>query len=144
MALGALVFKPDGHPGSSARLILTQGLMSAISAGMLIYAATVEMLGGDFVFGNLGGHGHSSGGHSHGGDFIDGPSTHGHGAGANVHSHFDGFEGHDGVGNGEEVGDGDDEGGDEGGEDPTPGRKVLAVVSLLAGVVGMGLIGIGE
>lgn len=39
--------------------------MSAISAGMLIYAATVEMLGGDFVFGNLGSQGHSEGGHGH-------------------------------------------------------------------------------
>ncbi len=28
---------------------LVQGLMSAISAGMLIYAACVEMLAGDFV-----------------------------------------------------------------------------------------------
>ena len=28
---------------------LIQGLMSAISAGMLIYAACVEMLAGDFV-----------------------------------------------------------------------------------------------
>ena len=38
--------------------------MSAISAGMLIYAATVEMIAGDFVFGDVdGGHGH---GHGHG------------------------------------------------------------------------------
>lgn len=28
---------------------VTQGIMSAISAGMLIYAACVEMLAGDFV-----------------------------------------------------------------------------------------------
>lgn len=28
---------------------LTQGIMSAISAGMLTYAACVEMLAGDFV-----------------------------------------------------------------------------------------------
>ena len=33
----------------TAHLKLTQGLMSAISAGMLIYAACVEMLAGDFV-----------------------------------------------------------------------------------------------
>lgn len=33
--------------------------MSAISAGMLIYAATVEMIAGDFVFGDVeGGHHH--------------------------------------------------------------------------------------
>ena len=30
-------------------LILVQGVMSAVSAGMLIYAACVEMLAGDFV-----------------------------------------------------------------------------------------------
>ncbi|KAK0185134.1 zinc iron permease [Armillaria mellea] len=68
---------------SKSQMLLTQGLMSAISAGMLIYAATVEMIAGDFVFGNLN-------------------------------------------------------------EGPTPGRKVLAVVSLLAGVLGMGLVGLGE
>ena len=33
----------------AAQLKLTQGLMAAISAGMLIYAACVEMLAGDFV-----------------------------------------------------------------------------------------------
>ena len=32
-----------------AKIILIQGLMSAMSAGMLIYAACVEMLAGDFV-----------------------------------------------------------------------------------------------
>ena len=43
-------------------LNLTQGLMAAISSGMLIYASTVEMLAGDFVFGDLGGnHGHGHG-----------------------------------------------------------------------------------
>ncbi|KAG9225447.1 hypothetical protein CCMSSC00406_0002950 [Pleurotus cornucopiae] len=35
--------------GQGAHLRLTQGLMSAISAGMLIYAACVEMLAADFV-----------------------------------------------------------------------------------------------
>ena len=28
---------------------LTQGIMAAVSAGMLIYAASVEMLAGDFI-----------------------------------------------------------------------------------------------
>lgn len=28
---------------------LTQGVMAAVSAGMLIYAASVEMLAGDFI-----------------------------------------------------------------------------------------------
>jgi len=32
-----------------AQMKFTQGLMCAISAGMLIYAACVEMLAGDFV-----------------------------------------------------------------------------------------------
>ena len=32
-----------------AHLVLLQGVMSAVSAGMLIYAACVEMLAGDFV-----------------------------------------------------------------------------------------------
>src|SRR5258705_285719 len=40
-------------------MLLIQGVMSAISAGMLIYAATVEMIAGDFVFGDVdGGHHH--------------------------------------------------------------------------------------
>lgn len=34
---------------SVVRLKLIEGIMSAISAGMLIYAACVEMLAGDFV-----------------------------------------------------------------------------------------------
>ncbi|KAF8063393.1 ZIP zinc transporter-domain-containing protein [Lyophyllum atratum] len=69
MVLGALVFTPSKaltSPAESARMHLTQGLMSAISAGMLIYAATVEMLAGDFVFGDVSGdHGHGHG-HGHG------------------------------------------------------------------------------
>lgn len=85
--------------------------MSAISAGMLIYAGTVEMLGADFVFGNLGG-GESVGhGHSHGGEFVDEP---------------DGKKGHDHHGS------------------ASIRRKALAVGSLLAGIVGMGLVGLGE
>ncbi|KAF7328878.1 Zip-like iron-zinc transporter [Mycena venus] len=47
--------------------LLVKGVMSAVSAGMLIYAATVEMIAADFVFGNLEdgpGHGHGEG-HSH-------------------------------------------------------------------------------
>ena len=32
-----------------ANMKLTQGVMAAISAGMLIYAASVEMLAGDFI-----------------------------------------------------------------------------------------------
>ncbi|KAG7451907.1 Zinc/iron permease [Guyanagaster necrorhizus] len=94
MGVGMLAFSGKV---SKSQMLITQGLMSAISAGMLIYAATVEMIAGDFVFGNLTGHEHG-----HGGEIEH----------------------------------------EEGG--PTLGRKILAVVSLLAGVFGMGLVGIGE
>jgi len=47
IALGLALFSSGQH--GRADLKLTQGLMSAISAGMLIYAACVEMLAGDFV-----------------------------------------------------------------------------------------------
>lgn len=119
-------------------MLLTQGVMSAVSAGMLIYAGTVEMLAADFVFGSLGGQGHSAGahGHSHGGEFFEDSSpsgsssslgpTGGHNAMAHGHHHK-----HDDA----------DEGGSGG---PSVGRKLLAVVSLLAGVIGMGLVGLGE
>ncbi|OJA19394.1 hypothetical protein AZE42_11564 [Rhizopogon vesiculosus] len=46
--LGLLVFKRD-HDHDVLDMLLTQGIMSAISAGMLMYAACVEMLAGDFV-----------------------------------------------------------------------------------------------
>ncbi|KAI0631534.1 Zinc/iron permease [Trametes polyzona] len=39
----------SGAASTGPRLMLVQGVMSAISAGMLIYAACVEMLAGDFV-----------------------------------------------------------------------------------------------
>jgi len=96
-----------------AHMLLTQGLMCAISAGMLIYAATVEMIAGDFVFGNLGGGGHAGGhGHSHGEElFEEGESGHEH-----EHEH----------------------------ERVTPRKRAIAVGSMLAGVVAMGLIGLGE
>jgi len=106
IALGLLVFKSRGGTSNESRILLTQGLMSAISAGMLIYAATVEMLAGDFVFGNLGGLGTESG-HSHGGEF-DGSVE---------------MEAEEGI---------------------SFKRRLLAVGSLFAGVVAMGLIGLGE
>ncbi|KIN95052.1 hypothetical protein M404DRAFT_1007838 [Pisolithus tinctorius Marx 270] len=46
IALGMMLF---GAGGDSAHMRLIQGLMSAVSAGMLIYAACVEMLAADFV-----------------------------------------------------------------------------------------------
>ena len=39
----------DADARTLAHLVLLQGVMSAVSAGMLIYAACVEMLAGDFV-----------------------------------------------------------------------------------------------
>ena len=59
----AYMLKSDLHLDSVAQMLLIKGTMSAISAGLLIYAATVEMIAGDFVFGDVdGGHGH---GHGH-------------------------------------------------------------------------------
>ncbi|KAI0065164.1 Zinc/iron permease [Artomyces pyxidatus] len=47
ITIGLLSFGAAGSGG--VRLKVIEGLMSAISAGMLIYAACVEMLAGDFV-----------------------------------------------------------------------------------------------
>ena len=106
-------------------MLLRQNLVSAISAGMLIYAATVEMMAGDFVFGNLGGggggHGHDHGGHSHGSEFIE--SASGSGGDGGDHALEEGEENEEGV---------------------SLKRRILAVGSLLAGVLGMGLIALGE
>ena len=46
-----IIFLPSQPEGSSDihTALLTKGLMCALSAGMLIYAASVEMLAGDFV-----------------------------------------------------------------------------------------------
>ncbi|KAG1764467.1 zinc iron permease [Suillus occidentalis] len=46
IAIGLLAFR-RGH--DVAEMLLIQGIMSAVSAGMLMYAACVEMLAGDFV-----------------------------------------------------------------------------------------------
>ncbi|KAF8151635.1 hypothetical protein B0H34DRAFT_801335 [Crassisporium funariophilum] len=102
--------------------------MSAISAGLLIYAATVEMIAGDFVLGDVeGGHHHLGPGHGH---------DHDHG-----HEESRGRNG--GGGGGAEEGEGGGEGGKRRGQ-PTVGKKVVAVVSLFAGVLGMVVIGLGE
>ena len=97
--------------------------MSAISAGMLIYAATVEMIAGDFVFGDV------DGGHGHGHGYLD-P----HQSDSSLdnddnddnepHASDDGkhLEGHMKTG-------------------ATTTKKALAVFSLFAGVVGMVIIG---
>lgn len=50
IGIGLLVFSAEArHAGDSGALVRFQGVMSAMSAGMLIYAACVEMLAGDFV-----------------------------------------------------------------------------------------------
>ena len=41
--------RPPGIVLRAAKVTLIRGLMSALSAGMLIYASCVEMLAGDFV-----------------------------------------------------------------------------------------------
>jgi zinc transporter 1/2/3 len=97
---------------NTAQMGLTQGLLSAVSAGMLIYAATVEMLAGDFVFGDVAGDHHDGHGHGHG------------------HDHDHGFSGDSDL----------DPDGKHPGTGTGMGRRMLAVVSLLAGVAGMGLI----
>ncbi|KAF9443823.1 Zinc/iron permease [Macrolepiota fuliginosa MF-IS2] len=131
-----------------ARMYLTQGLMSAISAGMLIYASTVEMLAGDFVFGDIEGHSHHDHGHSHSLPFAteeEERTTRTRGKTRSNSRCRD--EGGDVVGDTETV--------DEALEVNEEhyhhhhhlgkiGKKVLAVVSLLAGVGGMVLIGLGE
>ncbi|KIY44655.1 Zinc/iron permease, partial [Fistulina hepatica ATCC 64428] len=56
--VGLLAFTAgSGSSTDSVQMDAVQGILSAISAGMLIYAATVEMLAGDFVFGKLGSEG---------------------------------------------------------------------------------------
>ncbi|KAJ7216285.1 Zinc/iron permease [Mycena haematopus] len=65
LAIGMLAFTRSAQKLPST--LLVKGVMSALSAGMLIYAATVEMIAADFVFGNLEdgpGHAHAEG-HSH-------------------------------------------------------------------------------
>lgn len=48
IAIGLVAFVHNGHDHST-KVKQIQGLMSAMSAGMLVYAACVEMLAGDFV-----------------------------------------------------------------------------------------------
>ena len=103
---------------------LTQGVMSAISAGMLIYAATVEMIAGDFVFGDLEGHHHHGpgGDHHHHEHEDHHPHSHSHSESQGPSSTNEGHAGHH----------------------PSIGKRVVAVLSLLMGVVAMVVIGLGE
>ena len=98
--------------------------MSAISAGMLVYVATVEMIAGDFVFGDVdGGRGHEHG-HGHldlhqgSGDSYDDDNDN------EPHTSDDGKHLEEQLKTG-----------------ATTTKKALAVHSLFAGVAGMVIIG---
>ena len=120
MGLGMLLWglgsRGTGDTGDTdkAQQHLISGLLSAISAGLLIYASTVEMIAGDFVFGD-----------------VDGGHGHGHGGGGDPEDHA----GDEGEGEGEEG---------EGQSKVKIGKRALAVVSLLAGSGMMVLVGLGE
>lgn len=118
--------------------------MSAVSAGMLIYAATVEMLAADFVFGDVaGGHSHHSGGHGRGGHEHE----HGHGRGGRGRGHHAGdVEGGNGhlAGGSETPLSADGVPPEDEPKGSTVGQKVLAVVSLLAGVLAMNVTALFE
>jgi solute carrier family 39 (zinc transporter), member 1/2/3 len=108
--------KSDLH--AVAQMLLIQGTMSAISAGMLIYAGTVEMIAGDFVFGDVdGGHGH---GHGH----LPHSDPHHRPGSSHLHNLDEGkqLQEHLRI-------------------EATTKKKALAVLSLFAGVAGMVIIG---
>jgi len=126
LGMGAgLMLWNESDGSDTTQMLLIQGTMSAISAGMLIYAGTVEMIAGDFVFGDVdGGHGH---GHGH-------VYPHPHQRSGGPHSHFDNQPHTDGNQDKEEPSK----------TNATMTKKVLAVLSLFAGAACMGLIGLGE
>ncbi|KDR73070.1 hypothetical protein GALMADRAFT_142756 [Galerina marginata CBS 339.88] len=140
MGVGMVLWKGKGAGGGAngedASMLLIQGIMSAISAGLLIYAATVEMIAGDFVFGDVEGHHH----HHH----------HQHEAGEDAGSHRAMDGDHDaGVREAELGGELEEleaelEEGEGGGRTASVGKRVLAVTSLFAGAVMMVLVGLGE
>jgi len=102
---------------------LIQGLMSGISAGMLVYAATVEMLAGDFMFSDVGmehglGHDHYHH-HHHELDDVEGAGER-HEDG---HDHQEGSEHHPRH------------------HKSTIRRRALAVLSVLTGAGAMAMVG---
>ena len=108
-----------------AQMLLIKGTMSAISAGMLIYAATVEMIAGDFVFGD-----------------VDGGHGQGHGPLDLQRSSDSGLD------NDDDDNDNEPHASDDGKHHQgrlktgaTTTKKVLAVLSLFAGVIGMVIVG---
>ncbi|KAF9039164.1 ZIP zinc transporter-domain-containing protein [Panaeolus papilionaceus] len=158
MAIGMWIWGAQSD-SKSPDMLLTQGVMSAISAGLLIYAATVEMIAGDFVFGDVeGGHHHHH--HEEGGEqlsFVSPPAQEGplldeeEVLGKLMAERF--REMQTGCGPSSDI---------EGGSsartqmrgtvqiappekhESSVMKKVLAVVSMFAGVAGMVLVGLGE
>ena len=124
-------------------MYLIEGLMSAISAGMLIYVATVEMIAGDFVFGDVDGHSHH--GHSH-----DLPSAEDEEQALPSQANDPPSPNASQLSAGEENSTGAAELDDPQYHYPhhrhhnKVGKKILAVLSLFGGVGGMVLISLGE
>jgi len=118
-------------------MLLIQGLMSAISAGMLIYASTVEMIAGDFVFGDVEGHHHHHG-HGHGDAEEQNPRSRASSAARRGEERIDVEDDLTAGTTGEGAPDGKKS------SKATTVKKVLAVVSLLAGSAMMVLVGMGE
>jgi len=131
MYAGMTVWK-DGC--DTTQMLLIKGTMSAISAGMLIYAATVEMIAGDFVFGDVdGGHGH---GHGHGHDLDP---DHQKSSDSNLVDDDDNDNDDDNEPHASDDGKHLEEGHLKTGATTT--KKALAVLSLFAGVIGMVIVG---
>ncbi|KAF8814553.1 Zinc/iron permease [Phlegmacium glaucopus] len=138
MGAGMILLKKR-NGNDTTQMLLIKGTMSAISAGMLIYVGTVEMIAGDFVFGDVdGGHGH---GHGHGHVHHPHPHPHQGSGGSHFNDHGDGHP-HT-PGQTSNCDDGKHHP-DEQPSKPTVTKKILAVLSLLAGAAGMALIGLGE
>ena len=115
-------------------MLLVQGIMSAVSAGMLIYAATVEMLAGDFVYGDVDGHHHHH--HQHAEESDDEPAA---------EAEAGGLQRGGEVGPSAQIGHGTE--GHEGEQSQgksSIGKRLLALVSLFAGSGMMVLIALGE
>lgn len=123
----------------SGSMLLIQGVMSAISAGLLIYAATVEMIAADFVFGDVeGNHHHHHHAHAHAHTLPESDDE--EREGDHREHHMDEERG-DEV-NGRSRASLDET---EKRKEPTAVRKqVLAVLSLFAGAGTMVLVGLGE
>ena len=121
---------------STAQMLVIQGIMSAISAGMLIYAATVEMIAGDFVFGDVEGHHHH---HGHEDAEVQKSCSRASSVARRGEEMIDVEDHHLATaGSGEDALDGKKD------AKATTAKKVLAVVSLLAGSSMMVLVGLGE